>query len=74
MRKLNTELLRQWLVINGPLSKEDLAARARIKFFTLERILRGARFATEIEQVAISRVTEIDRDELFPVRKQEAVS
>lgn len=71
MRHTNLNQLNFWLVSNGPLAKEDLCHMARIKFFTLDKIARGVRNATEIEQAAICQATGLDRDTLFPVSKQE---
>jgi hypothetical protein len=71
MRTINLETLKAWLVINGPLAKEDLCHKARIKFFTLDKIVRGTRMASELEQIAICRATGLSRDELFPISKQE---
>lgn len=67
MRNVNLETLHFWLVNNGPLAKEDLCHKARIKFFTLDKIVRGVRMATELEQMAICSATGLKRDELFPV-------
>ena len=70
MRKLNTQLLNEWLTINGELSREDLASKSRIKFHTLRRIVTGEKVASELEQIAICRALEMDQDELFPLTKQ----
>lgn len=67
MRNVNLDTLKFWLVSNGPLAKEDLCSKARIKFFTLDKIVRGTRMATELEQKAICEATGLSRDELFPV-------
>lgn len=71
MRTINLETLQFWIIDNGPLAKEDLASRARIKFFTLDKVLRGVRMPSELEQMAICQATGLIRDELFPVTKQE---
>jgi hypothetical protein len=67
MRSVNLSLFNSWLTSRGPLAKEFLAAEAKIKFFTLDKIVRGVRMATELEQDSICRVTEMDRDALFPL-------
>ncbi len=67
MRNVNLETLNFWLVSNGPLAKEDLCHMARIKFFTLDKIVRGVRMPTELEQRAICEATGLSREELFPV-------
>jgi len=71
MRNVNLDALKFWLIANGPLAKEDLCHRARIKFFTLDKIVRGVRMPTELEQIAICQATGINRDELFPTAKPE---
>lgn len=71
MRTINLEQLHFWLSQNGPLAKEDLAYKARIKFFTLDKIVRGVRMASELEQTAICKATGLKRDELFPITKSE---
>lgn len=71
MRNVNLDLLKFWLVNNGPLAKEDLCHKARIKFFTLDKIVRGVRMPTELEQIAICKATGLERDELFPIAKSE---
>jgi len=67
MRTTNLEQLNFWLSQNGQLAKEDLAHKSRIKFFTLDKIIRGVRPASELEQAAICNATGIERDDLFPV-------
>lgn len=67
MRNTNLETLNYWLVSNGPLAKEDLCHMARIKFFTLDRIVKGVKMPTELEQKAICEATGISREVLFPV-------
>lgn len=74
MRNVNLDLLKFWLVNNGPLAKEDLCHMARIKFFTLDKIVRGVRMPTELEQTAICKATGLKRDDLFPVSKQEKIA
>jgi hypothetical protein len=69
MRKTDLALLNSWLAKNGPLAKEDLCHLARIKYFTIDKTLRGLRTPTELEQLSISRATGIDREKLFPVIK-----
>jgi hypothetical protein len=71
MRNFNKQLMDFWLVNNGPLAKEDLCHKARIKFFTLDKIVRGLRMPSELEQTAICKATGLERDELFPITKQE---
>ena len=71
MRTVNTQLLNEWLAINGELAREDLASKARIKFHILKRIIAGERMPKELEQMALCKATGYDRDELFPVSKQE---
>jgi len=71
MRTTNLDQLNYWLSQNGQLAKEDLAYKARIKFFTLDKIIRGVRMASELEQTAICKATGFKRDELFPASKQE---
>lgn len=71
MRTINLDNLKLWLLQNGPLAKEDLASKSRIKFYTIGRIIDGKRMPTELEQTAICRATGLERDELFPVSKQE---
>lgn len=58
--------MNEWLTVNGELSREDLASKARIKFHTVKRIIEGLRMPTELEQTAICRATGLDRDALFP--------
>jgi hypothetical protein len=73
MRNINLALLHEWLTINGPLAKEDLCHMARIKFFTMDKIVKGLRMPTELEQTAICKATGINRETLFPTvesRKQ----
>lgn len=67
MRTTNLDQINFWLSQNGQLAKEDLAHKARIKFFTLDKIIRGVRVASELEQNAIATAMGISRDELFPV-------
>ena len=67
MRNVNLDALKFWLLKQGPLAKEDLCHMARIKFFTLDKIVRGVRMPTELEQKAICEATGLQRDELFPV-------
>lgn len=71
MRHLNTQLIEAWLRKQGPLAKEDLASGARIKFFTLDRILKGVKNASELEQSAICQVTGLSKDNLFPTVESE---
>lgn len=71
MRRINHHLLNEWLVVNGELSREDLASKARIKFHTVKRIIAGEKMPSELEQTAICQATGLKRDELFPVSKQE---
>lgn len=71
MRKLNATLFNSWLVTNGELAKEDLASKSRIKFHTVRRISMGEKMASELEQIALCKAMDIERDELFPVSKQE---
>jgi hypothetical protein len=74
MRTTNLNHLNFWLSQNGPLAKEDLAHEARIKFFTLDKIIRGVRMASELEQTAICRATGLKRDDLFPIANREKAS
>lgn len=74
MRTTNFDQLNYWLAQNGQLAKEDLAHKARIKFFTLDRIIRGVRMATELEQTAICLATGLERDDLFPTVNKEKAS
>jgi hypothetical protein len=74
MRTTNLNQLAHWLLENGPLAKEDLAHKARIKFFTLDKIIRGVRSASELEQTAICKATGLKRDDLFPVTSKEKAS
>jgi hypothetical protein len=67
MRTTNLDQLNFWLLQNGQLAKEDLASKSRIKFFTLDKIIRGVRTASDLEQAAICSATGLKRDELFPV-------
>lgn len=67
MRNVNLDVLKFWLIENGPLAKEDLCHKARIKFFTMDKIVKGVRMPTELEQIAICQATGLKRDELFPV-------
>jgi CO dehydrogenase/acetyl-CoA synthase epsilon subunit len=67
MRTTNLEHLNFWLSQNGQLAKEDLSHMTRIKFFTLDKIIRGVRNASDIEQVAICKATGLKRDDLFPI-------
>ena len=67
MRNINLDALKFWLISNGPLAKEDLCHKARIKFFTMDKIVKGLRMPTELEQIAIAKATGLSRDELFPV-------
>lgn len=69
MRNVNLDTFKFWLLNNGPLAKEDLCHKARIKFFTLDKIVRGARMPSELEQMAICQATGLSRDELFPVNE-----
>lgn len=71
MRKLNTLKINEWLTINGELSREDLASKARIKFHTLKRIIAGEKMASELEQFALAKALEVERDVLFPITSQE---
>jgi hypothetical protein len=74
MRTINLTELHFWLAANGPLAKEDLASKARIKFFTLDKIVRGVRMPTELEQRALCEATGIERDRLFPTANKEKAS
>ena len=74
MRTTNLNELNFWLLKKGPLAKEDLAHEARIKFFTLDKIVRGVREASELEQRAICEATGLARDTLFPFTSGEQVS
>jgi len=74
MRTTNLNELTLWLLNNGPLAKEDLAHKARIKFFTLDKIIRGVRNASELEQTAICKATGLKRDCLFPTENKEKAS
>lgn len=74
MRTTNLDQLNYWLSQNGQLAKEDLAHKARIKFFTLDKIIRGVRMATELEQTAICKATGLKRDDLFPTANREKAS
>lgn len=67
MRYINLDALKIWLINNGPLAKEDLCHMARIKFFTLDKIARGVRMPTELEQIALCQATGLDRNDLFPI-------
>ena len=70
MRTTNLELFKNWLAINGDLSREDLAHKSRIKLHTLRRIILGEKRPNELEQMSLARALEVDRDELFPLIKQ----
>lgn len=75
MRKLNANLFNSWLIANGELAKEDLASKSRIKFHTVRRIAMGEKMPTELEQIALCKAMEIERDQLFPIfdeKKQSA--
>lgn len=75
MRTINLDNLKLWLLQNGPLAKEDLASKSRIKFYTLGRIIDGKKMPNELEQTAICRATGLTKDELFPAvesKKQSA--
>jgi hypothetical protein len=74
MRTTNLDQLNFWLSQNGQLAKEDLAHMTRIKFFTLDKIIRGVRIASELEQTAICKATGLKRDDLFPVSSREKAS
>jgi hypothetical protein len=74
MRTIDLDKLRYWLAANGPLAKEDLASKARIKFFTLDKIVKGLRMPTELEQRALCEATGILRDDLFPTANREKAS
>jgi hypothetical protein len=67
MRNVNLDTLKLWLLQNGPLAKEDLASKSRIKFFTLDKIIRGVRRPSELEQIALCKATGLSRDDLFPL-------
>lgn len=67
MRTINIENLKLWLLQNGPLAKEDLASKSRIKFYTIGRIIDGKRMPNELEQTAICKATGLTIDELFPI-------
>lgn len=71
MRHVNYDKIRFWLSQNGSLAKEDLASKSRIKFFTLGRIIDGAKMPNELEQLALCKAMDMDMDELFPHTKQE---
>lgn len=74
MRNVNLDAIKFWLVTNGPLAKEDLCHKTRIKFFTLDKIVRGVRMPTELEQLALAKALGVSRDELFPIAKSEKES
>ena len=74
MRNINLDALRFWLLNNGPLAKEDLCHGARIKFFTMDKIVKGLRMPSELEQKAICEATGLERDDLFPITKQEKIA
>lgn len=67
MRTLNATLLREYLVINGKLSKETLAVETGISFVKIERMIRGKRQATKPEMEALCRATKYEMDALFPI-------
>lgn len=67
MRKLDAQILKNYLVIHGNLAKETLAVKSKISFVKIERLLRGVKTATELEMDSLCRVTGIDKDELFPI-------
>ncbi len=71
MRTINLEIFKLWLVIHGELSKEDLAHKSRIRFYTIDRILQGKTMPNELQQIALCKAMDFERDELFPVSKQE---
>jgi hypothetical protein len=71
MRKLNLNILSKWLSDNGPLAKEDLCHLARIRFYTLDKILREERKVSELEQIALCNATGFSKDELFPIAKKQ---
>lgn len=75
MRKLNANKLKEYLVIQGKLSKETLAVETGISFFKLERMLLGKRDATKPEMMALCSATGMKIDDLFPIfdEKKEAV-
>lgn len=75
MRKINTTLFNSWLISHGDLAKEDLASKSRIKFHTVRRIALGEKMPSELEQIALCKAMEIERDQLFPIfdeKKQSA--
>jgi transcriptional regulator with XRE-family HTH domain len=75
MRKLNTTKLKEYLVIQGKLSKETLAVEVGISIVKIDRMLRGKREATKPEMMALCSVTGIEIDQLFPIfdeKKQSA--
>jgi DNA-binding Xre family transcriptional regulator len=66
MRKLNAPKLKEYLAIQGKLSKETLAVETGISFFKLERMINGKREATKPEMMALCKATEMDEEDLFP--------
>lgn len=64
---MNTQLLKEYLVIQGKLGKETLAVKTGISFVKIERMLRGRRDATKPEMEALCRATGYKMNELFPV-------
>lgn len=71
MRTVNLDKFKSWIICHGELSKEDLASRSRISFYTIDRILQGKTVPSELQQIALCKAMEIERDELFPASKQE---
>ena len=67
MRKLNISKLREYLVIQGKLSKETLAVETGISIVKIDRMLRGKRDATKPEMMALCSVTGFGIDQLFPI-------
>lgn len=67
MRTTNHALLNAWLAKQGSLALEDLASEARIKFFTLRKIVKGEKKPSELEQRAICQATGLSAEALFPL-------
>lgn len=60
-------MLREYLIVNGKLSKETLAVEAGISIVKIERMLRGKRDATKPEMMALCSATKYGIDQLFPI-------
>jgi transcriptional regulator with XRE-family HTH domain len=67
MRKLDPFKLREYLAIQGKLSKETLAVECGISVSKIERLLRGKRDATKPEMHSLCMATGIGMNDLFPV-------